>query len=158
MSLCLAPWAGQPDGVAVPLTQSWPTYPLCPTCFLLEDCEHIYGIVFFKAGSKVYQFILILLSIEYPFIHLFYHTFSYKGEFLNVLWVYCNESSSSFKCTADGFHLESEEPHIQFNCVFPPFSEMLIKLRLNLHCHTQVHVVFLVQLKMKFSQHFRVGW
>lgn len=71
--------------VAVRLTQRWHTYPLCPTRFLLEDCEHIYGIVFFNAGSKVYQCILILLSIEYPFIHLFYHKFSYKGGFLTIL-------------------------------------------------------------------------
>lgn len=78
-----------------------------PTYFLLEDCEHIYAIVFFKAGSKVYQVILILLSIEYPFIHLFYHKFSYEDEFLNILWIKYNESSSSFKCTTLGFHLEN---------------------------------------------------
>ena len=33
-----------------------------------------------------------------------------------------------------GFIWKTEDPHTQFNCFFPPFSEMLMKLRLNLCC------------------------
>ena len=63
------------------------------------------GLYFSKLAPK---FITVsLLSIEYPFVHLSYHKFSYKGRFLNILWVKCNESSYSFKCTAKGLHLEN---------------------------------------------------
>ena len=104
---CFAPRLTVSPAVRLQLSVWLRVGPLTHLHFLLEDCGHIYVIVFFKTDSKVYQVILILLSIEYAFIHLFYHKFSYEGEFLNILWIKYNESSSSLKCTSLGFHLEN---------------------------------------------------
>lgn len=106
--------------------KSWPTYPLCPTCFLLRIVSTFLS-YYFQSWLKVYPVYLNSPKYWISIYSSILSTFSYKGEFLNVLWVTLMNLLLLSSVQLMAF-IWKAEPHIQFSCVSSIFRECWLNL------------------------------